>query len=113
MSQFKLLGVLKKINAEQQFGNFTKRTFILAQTRDEYPQTWEVTLTQKNTALINNFKQGDVITCHCELDGKEWTKDGRSGVINTVRCWKIELVSNTVVSEPMPIPEPDDFDILF
>ena len=113
MSQFKLLGVLIKVNPEQEFGNFTKRTFHLAQTREEYPNTWEVTLTQKNTALINNFKPGDIITCHCELDGKEWTKDNVTKAFNTVRCWKIELVSNAVVSEPISIHEPDDFDIPF
>lgn len=107
MSQFKLTGTLKAVNPKQTFGNFTKRSFHLAQSKDEYPNTWEVTLTQNNTALISQFKVGDVITCHCELDGKEWTKDGVTKAFNTVRCWKIELVSNAVVSEPVGLQQPE------
>jgi hypothetical protein len=40
--------------------------------------------------MIEEYKVGDFVTCYIDIKGKYWEKEGREGVINTLKCWNIE-----------------------
>lgn len=86
----KLSGKIKKIQETESWNNFEKRCFWLEDIADKYPNTWLLELWKTDTAMIDEYKVGDFITCYIDIKGKFWEKEGREGVINTLKCWNIE-----------------------
>jgi hypothetical protein len=69
---------------------FQKRTFTI-ETRDQYPQTIELQLSQENVMLADSLFPGSEVIAHFNLRGREWTNpDGVVKTFNTLDCWKIE-----------------------
>ena len=87
----KLSGIIKEKFEVQTFNNFEKRTFFLEEITDKYPNTWALELWKKDCPMLDNYKLGDYVTCYIDIKGKFWENgNGKSGVINSLKCWNIE-----------------------
>jgi hypothetical protein len=108
MPSIKITGVIKNIFPSEVYGNnFEKKVFYLKEPDTEkYPQTFSIELHQGDTNKLDSFSYGDVVTCHINIKGREWVKGERSGCINTLQCWKIELVNKQSETQPAPQPAP-------
>ena len=40
--------------------------------------------------MIDSYNVGDFITAYIDIKGKHWEKNGKEGVMNTLKCWNIE-----------------------
>ena len=40
--------------------------------------------------MIDSYDLGDYVTIYIDLKGKYWSKDGKEGITNTLKCWNIE-----------------------
>jgi hypothetical protein len=40
--------------------------------------------------MIDSYKAGDFVTAYIDIKGKYWEKNGKEGVMNTLKCWNIE-----------------------
>ena len=84
-----LSGVILKIFDATINGRFEKREMWLKETSDQYPQTWKLEFQQGNCNLLDQFSEGDVVTCHVNLRGVLYQKNGQDNVFNSMVCWKI------------------------
>lgn len=91
----KITGKIKKVFETETFGNFEKRSFWLDEQTDEYPNTYQFELWKNDVAMIENYSVGELVTCYVDLKGKYWDKNGKDGVINTLKCWNIEKDGQT------------------
>lgn len=53
--------------------------------------------------VINNIKEGMEVRCGFGHKTREYTKDGKTMIINDIRLYKIECVRN--VQQPAPAPQ--------
>ena len=53
--------------------------------------------------VINNIKEGMEVRCGFGHKTREYTKDGKTMIINDIRLYKIEFVRN--VQQPAPAPQ--------
>lgn len=81
-------GKVKQVFPEETRGNFTFRMIWIV-TNDQYPQTIEIHFAQQKTALLDGINTDDEVTIDFNLRGREWSKDGKTSVFNTVQGWKI------------------------
>jgi len=87
----KITGTIKKVLPKETFsGGFDKRIFWIDDDSDKYPNTYSLELWKSDTDMIDNYQVGDLVTCYVDLKGKFWQRDGREGVMNTIKCWNIE-----------------------
>ena len=92
----KLSGNLKKVFPSVIFGSFEKRFIWLEEVSEKYPNTFQLELWQADCNMIDNYKEGDYVSCYIDIKGKQFTKrDGDEGVINTLKCWNIEKDGKT------------------
>lgn len=91
----KITGTIDAIFTTEVIGNFQKRVFWLTDQDPKYPQTLQVEMHQADCSVLDGFAAGDTVDCHINLRGRMFErKDGSGkGVINTLRCWKLEKVS--------------------
>jgi len=69
---------------------FSKREFVLL-TKDQYPQYLQFQLTNDKTGQLDNCNQGEELTVHFNLRGREWqSPSGEVKYFNTLEAWKIE-----------------------
>ena len=85
-----LEGVIKKIFEEQVItASFKKREFVIT-TQEQYPQDILIELTQDKTGLLNQFKEGDLVSVDINVRGREWINpEGEARYFNTLQAWKI------------------------
>jgi hypothetical protein len=89
----KISGKIKKVFNAETFGiekPFEKRNFWLEDISDKYPNTWQLELWQQDCPMIDSYNVGDFITAYIDIKGKHWDKNGKEGVMNTLKCWNIE-----------------------
>ena len=86
----KLEGVIKKIFEEQVItASFKKREFVIT-TQEQYPQDILMELTQDKTGLLNQFKEGDLVSVDINVRGREWINpEGVAKYFNTLQAWSI------------------------
>lgn len=98
-----ITGTLKvKGQTVQVNDKFAKREFVLTDNSNpDYPQHISLQLTQDKCKLIEGAKEGDTLTAHINLRGREWTSpQGEIKYFNTIEAWKIEKVADGE-DEPM------------
>jgi hypothetical protein len=78
--------------------NFKKRTFVINDMNNEYPQEILFQLNQDRVELLDTFKIGDMVEVQYNLKGKRWEKDGKVSFFNTLEVWKITKIG--AVSTP-------------
>lgn len=83
-------GTISVINKTESFGYFNKRTFCVKESdREKYPSEWQLELQHDDTEILNEFKVGDIVKCEVDIIGRRWEKNGRGGIINTLKAWKV------------------------
>lgn len=101
-----LEGVIKKIFEEQVItASFKKREFVIT-TQEQYPQDILMELTQDKTGLLNQFKEGDLVSVDINVRGREWINpEGEAKYFNTLQAWKIWKKEEGTQGAPgIPIP---------
>lgn len=100
-----ITGKLNKVFDIETVGakGFQKRDFILLDdSNDKYPQYISIQLTQDRCVMIEDYRIGDTLTVHFNLQGREWiSPQGETKYFNTIVAWKIEKVNTG--SEPSRI----------
>ena len=87
----KLSGKINRIFDSQTFETFEKRIFWMEDNFNEnYPNIFALELWNKDCKMIDNYSVGDYITAYIDVKGKHWQRDGKEGVMNTLKCWNIE-----------------------
>lgn len=84
-----ITGTIKQIFHSEVFGSFEKRVFWVEETTDKYPNTYQLEMQQGECNRLDGFKAGDKVECSVDVRGKWWNKNGKEGVINTMKCWKL------------------------
>ena len=91
---YTIKGSLKSIGKELQVSEkFKKLDFVLVDNSSQYPQFLSFQLTQDKILLLDNFGEGEEVTVHFNLRGREWTSpQNELKYFNTLEAWKIEPV---------------------
>lgn len=91
MEQLKVTGQVFKVSDKiVKSEKFTFRNLWLTH-GDNYPQTIEIQFNNDKCELLNNVKQGDVVTVGINLNGRVWNGQDGQKVFNTINGWSIEL----------------------
>ena len=90
-------GILTDVFPSEIFGNFEKRVAWVQETDVQYPNTFALEFHQGDANILDNFVPGDVVKCSVDLRGRKWSKNGKEGVMNTLKCWKMERLGQAKV----------------
>lgn len=106
---FQLKGTLKVVKDTQVISDkFKKREFVLTDDSSQYPQHCLFQLTQDRTELLDTFKEGEQVTVHFNLRGREWTSpQGEVKYFNSLDVWRLEA-DNSAQNMPEEIPAATD-----
>lgn len=85
--------IVKRVEQTEGVGNngFEKRDLIVT-TEEQHSQTLAIQFTQGKCPELDNYKPGDKVKIWLDLRGREYTKDDKTTVFNTIQGWKIEKV---------------------
>ena len=102
MSEFKLTGALKVINATNQVSDkFSKREFVITDSSSMYPQDIMFQLTQDKCNLLDGLTVGQSVEVSFNLRGREWINpQGEAKYFNSLEAWRITPQS---AATPTPI----------
>lgn len=86
---------------------FTKRKFYLnVTTNPDYPSGCELEMQKDNCFLLDQFKEGDIVTVTFSLEGRSWTNpEGKKYFFQTARAWKIAHAGQQPTTAPVPVIE--------
>lgn len=90
-------GRITEIKNSEAFGNFEKRTFWVEETEGQYPNTYKLEAQQGMCNVLDKYYIGDEVECNVDVQGRKFTskKTGQEGVINTLKCWKINKTGSS------------------
>jgi hypothetical protein len=99
-----MTGVVEKIfDTEHVSEKFKKRTFVLNDQAEKYPQTISFQTVQDKTTLLDSMIEGQEVEVSFNLRGREWTSpSGEVKYFNTLEAWRIEGSSKP---DPQPVQE--------
>ena len=100
MSEIK--GKVIRVGETEQIKDTFKKRELVVETDDQYPQSIPVEFVQDKTELLNGLAEGDSVTVHYNLRGREW--NGKYYV--NVQGWRLEKLATA--SAPATGPEPVD-----
>ena len=85
---------VKRVEETEAVGGngFEKRNLIVT-TIEQHTQTLQIQFIQGKCPLLDDFKPGDKVKVWLDLKGKEFTKNDKPNVFNTIQGWKIEKVA--------------------
>lgn len=86
-------GILKLKGQTQQVSDkFKKRKFVVTTDADsKYPQQVQFVASQDKCALLDNFSEGQSVTVHFNLRGREWVNNqGEAKYFNSLEAWRID-----------------------
>ena len=100
----KIKGTVYKVSQEEiKSEKFKKRDVILEVIEGTYKQYLTVQFSNAKCDLLNNVRQGDMISVSINLKGRLWTgNDGVEKSFNTFEGWQIE--SDSLASTQTNIP---------
>lgn len=119
---FNITGTLKVKKDEQVISDrFKKREFVLVDDSTQYPQFISFQLTQDKCSLLDAMNEGQKITVHFNLKGREWqSPQGETKYFTTLEAWKIDAAqgsSSSPAAEAIPnydaYPAPSNDDLPF
>lgn len=113
MANITVTGTIKQIFNSEVYGNFEKRVFWVEENTDKYPNTYQLEMQQGECNRLDSFKAGDKVECNIEVKGRWYHKNGKEGVINTLKCWKLikhgQEIKQPVQDMSKPVPK-EEFD---
>lgn len=86
----KVSGKIKEIFPTETFGTFEKRVVWLEEVAEKYANTYSLEIWGTDCPMADNYKVGDYVTAFVDLKGKFYEKNGKEGVINSLKCWNFE-----------------------
>lgn len=101
----KIKGTVYKVSQEEvKSEKFKKRDVILEVIEGTYKQYLTVQFSNAKCDLLNNVRQGDMISVSINLKGRLWTgADGVEKCFNTFEGWQIEADSLASTQTNIPI----------
>lgn len=100
----KVQGTLHRIfEPEQRSEKFTRRDFVLEIPDGQYPQLAKFQLTQDRCGLLDNHREGEQVTVHFDIRGREW--NGK--YLTDLNAWKI-TGEGTPPERPVPPAQPSE-----
>ncbi len=106
MAELSLTGKVYKIFETTKISDtFEKRDFVI-ETEDQYPQNVNFELTQNNCSKIDDLKEGEMVTVHFNIRGREWnnTQKGEMVYFVSLNAWRIEKGETTTLETAVPFP---------
>ncbi|OED36609.1 hypothetical protein AB833_26530 [Chromatiales bacterium (ex Bugula neritina AB1)] len=101
---FQIDGTLHKIfNTEQKSEKFRARDFVIEVTDGKFPQMIKFQLTQDKCEAIDEHREGDQITVHFDLRGREWNEK----YFTNLNAWRIESAAGDNQSAAPPQSDAD------
>jgi len=98
--QIIIKGELTDIFPAEIFGNFEKRVAWVLEKDVQYPNHYQIEFHQGDANMLDNFLRGDIVECKVDVRGKKFkSKQGKDGIINTLKCWNIIKVGG---AKPAP-----------
>ena len=85
--------IVRVLETEVRGENQFKTRAVHVKTIEEYPQTVELQFTQGNVSLLDNRTAGEKVKITYNLKGREYIKEGKALVFNTLQAWKIEKLA--------------------
>lgn len=104
---FEVNGKLHKaFDTEQKTDKFRAREFVLEVEDGQYPQLVKFQLTQDKCELLDQYNEGDDLTVHFDLRGREW--NGK--YFTNLNAWRLETANaeNPIASQPLTDPPPEE-----
>lgn len=91
----KIKGTVYKVSQEEvKSEKFKKREVILEVVKGEYKDYLTIQFSNAKCDLLNNVRQGDMISVSINLKGRLWAgNDGIEKCFNTIEGWQIEAVN--------------------
>ena len=84
---FQVDGKLHKVfNTEQKTEKFRAREFVIEIVDGNYPEMIKFQLTQDKCEMIDDYNEGDQITVHFNLRGREWN----DRYFTNLDAWRLE-----------------------
>lgn len=101
-----MTGVVEKVfDTEQVNDKFRKRTLVVNDMQDKYPQVISFQCVQDKVDLLDLLGEGQEVEVSFNIRGREWTSpQGDVKYFNTLEAWKISVKE----AAPMKTPETDD-----
>ena len=100
---FEVNGKLHRtFDTEQKTDKFRAREFVLEVEDGQYPQLVKFQLTQDKCELLDSHNEGDELTVHFDLRGREW--NGK--YFTNLNAWRIESATAGNQPAPPPMDEP-------
>ena len=94
MAKFTFTGTIQVIGQTQSFGSngFTKRDIVVAEEGTKYPNPVKFTLKKDNCSIADRFNEGDKVTVHASINGRDWTnpKNNQTQYFVDLDAYKIE-----------------------
>ena len=97
----KLSGKIQRIFDTETFGTqekkFEKKQIWLQEVASEqkFANTWSVELWNLDIPMADLLQEGDFVTCYVDIKGKYYEKNGKEGVIVSLKCWNFEKDGRT------------------
>lgn len=90
--QIIIKGKITDIFPPEIFGNLEKRVAWVVEVDVQYPQHYSLEFLQGDANILDNFVPGDLVECKVDVRGRRWEKNGKVGVMNTLKCWRMDRV---------------------
>lgn len=92
---FQVQGKLYRVfDTEKKTDTFQAREFVLEVADGQYPQMVKFQLTQDKCALIDDYSEGQELTVHFDLRGREWN----DRFFTNLNAWRIEAGDTTAAA---------------
>jgi translation initiation factor IF-3 len=88
-----ITAIIVRVLETQKISETFKARNLHVKTEEQYPQTLEIQFVQDKTSALDNFLPGEKVKVDINLRGREYTKDNKKTVFNTIQGWKIEKLS--------------------
>lgn len=100
----KILGTITDIFPTESYGsNFEKRiAWVIQDSGDRYPNHLALEFQQNDVNLLDHVSPGDTVECAFALIGRKYDKNGKTYVINTLKCF--DIIRKTVDIKPKFVP---------
>ncbi len=100
--KFQVDGKIHKIfDTEQKSERFRTREFVIEVVDGKFPQMVKFQLTQDNCEAIDGHQEGEDITVHFDLRGREW--NGK--YFTNLNAWRIEPADGSSQPKVPPLSE--------
>lgn len=114
MSNLKITGQFKAATKTKQITDkFSVQKFYIDFDVDkEYPGIAEFQI-NNNKIDISQLTKGDEITVHFNISGRKWKKEDRSGWVQNLTAWKIDMPTTDTVDMDLPADDEPGYDLPF